>query len=248
MTALSGIEPTPMHCREFESRLNDILDNRGQPRADGQLVAHAQVCDPCRQLLAGQQALFAGLKHRPLAATVSTGFADRVVAQSGATFLVGNRVSPARAWWAVATVLSTAAAVLLIVSLVWQARRGNVPRLDNNVVNRDPATPAHERLAPNGRAPGSNLAMSQSDWLIEAPRLPSHIRGSYRGTLDNLAVALPETVQRLDEVEHYAPGIRPIRISFGLMFDALWRTLPGSRDEDRPTRTSYRAIELQQIA
>jgi hypothetical protein len=241
-----------MHCRDFESRLNDILDDRGQPRADAQLAAHAQGCDSCRQLLAGQQALFAGLKHRPLAAAVSTAFAERVVAQSGATseaaVVLAHRVSPARAWWALATVLSTAAAVLLVVSLIWQARRGNAPGPDNNLVNRDPATPAHDRLAPQRRSAGSSLAMSQSDWLIEAPRLPSHIRGSYRGTLDYLAVALPETVQRLDEVEHYAPGIRPIRISFGLMFDALWRTLPGSRDEDPPTRTSFRAIELRQIA
>jgi hypothetical protein len=245
MTALSGIEHTPMHCHEFESRLNDVLDDRGQPRADGQLVAHAQHCDSCRQLLAGQQALFAGLKHRPLAATVLTGFADRVVAQSGQAVQVAQRVSPARAWWAVATVLSTAAAVLLVVSLVWQARRGNLPRPDHNIVNNGPSIPTP---LPKRGAPRNGLAMSQADWLIEAPRLPSHIRGSYRGTLDNLAVALPETVQQLDHVEHYAPGIRPIRISFGLMIDALWRTFPGSRDEDRPTRTSFRASELRQVA
>lgn len=235
-----------MHCRDFESRLNDILDDRGQPRADAQLDAHAQVCEPCRQLLAGQQVLLAGLKHRPLPAAVSAGFADRVVAQVKPV-VVARGASPSRVWWALGTVLSTAAAVLLVVSLVWQARRWNAPRPDN-IVNDSPSAPAPNRPLPKRSGPQSGLAMSQADWLLEAPRLPSHIRGSYRGTIDNLAVALPETVQRLDEVEQYAPGIRPIRISFGLMFDALWRTIPGSRDEERPTRTSFQAIELRQIA
>jgi hypothetical protein len=118
--------------------------------------------------------------------------------------------------------------VLLIVSLVWQARRGVAS-----------ATWKHDREFSRCAAGASawrrelGLAISQADWLIEAPRLPSRIRGSYQGTIDNLAVALPETVQRLDEVEHYAPGIRPIRISFGVLLDALWRTLPGSHDDDR---------------
>jgi len=229
----------PMHCREFESRLNDILDDRGQPRADAQLAAHADACDPCRQLLAGQQVLFAGLKHRPLP-PVSAGFAGRVVAQAAPASVV-SRGSSSRMWWALATVVSTASAVLLIVSLVWQARRGNVPQPSDNLVNQTPTAPAR-----NHRAPGSGLALSQGDWLIEAPRLPSRIRGGYRGTIDNLAVALPETVQRAGE--HIAPGIRPIRISFGVLLDALWRTFPGSHDDERPTRTSYHALHLGQIA
>jgi hypothetical protein len=231
-----------MHCREFESRLNDILDDRGQPRADRQLAAHAEACDPCRQLLEGQQALFTGLKHRPLPAT-STGFAARVVAQAApAPTVTRSGSSSRRIGWALATVLTTAAAALLIVSLVWQARRGNVPQPSDNLVNHAPTAPSRPHRPPSG------LAMSQADWLIEAPRLPSHFRGSYQGTIDNLAVALPETVQRLDEVEHYAPGIRPIRISFGVLLEALWRTFPGTHDDERPTRPSYQALDLGQMA
>jgi len=229
-----------MHCREFESRLNDILDDRGHPRADAQLAAHADACDPCRQLLVGQQILFTGLKHRPLPA-VSVGFAGRVVAQAAPTVVVARHSPSWRIGWALATVLSTAAAVLLIVSLVWQARRGNVPTPSGEIVQREPATPTAK-----GRAPGSGLALSQGDWLIEAPRLPSRIRGGYRGTIDNLAVALPETVQRIDE--HFGPGIRPIRVSFGVLLNAFWRTIPGTHDDEPPTRTSYHALNLRQLA
>lgn len=232
-----------MHCREFESRLNDILDGCGQPRADAQLADHAEKCDPCRELLDGQQALFAGLAHRPLPAATA-GFARRVVERVAPAVVVAHGRSSRRIWWALATVLSTAAAVLLVVSLVWQARRGPAPDPGDAVVN----VPSTSLPNPHRAAPGG-LAMTHGDWLIEAPRLPSRIRGSYHGTIDNLAATLPETVERLDEVEHYAPGIRPIRISLGVLLDALWRTIPGSHeDAPRSTRTSYRLTYLRHVA
>jgi hypothetical protein len=232
-----------MHCREFESRLNDILDDRGPPRADTQLAAHAEACEACRRLLDGQQALWNGLVQRPLPST-SAGFARRVVQQAAPEVVISRGAFARRIWWALATVLSTAAAVLLVVSIVWQARRGSAPQPGESVVNVPNTTPT----TPNRAAPGG-LAMAHGDWLIEAPRLPSRIHGTYRGTIDNLAVTLPETARRLDEVEHYAPGIRPIRISFGVLLDALWRTIPGSHeDSPRSTRTSYRQADLRHVA
>ena len=232
-----------MHCREFESRLNDILDDRGQPRADTQLASHAEACDPCRRLLDGQQALFQGLAQRPLP-SLSGGFARRVVQHAAPEVVVARGVSSGRIWWAVATVLSTAAAVLLVVSIVWQARRGQAPQPGESVVSLPETAPN----TPNLAAPGG-LAVAHGDWLIEAPRLPSRIRGSYRGTIDNLAVTIPETARRLDEVEHYAPGIRPIRLSLGVLIDALWRTIPGSHeDNQRSTRTSYRQADFRHVA
>jgi hypothetical protein len=232
-----------MHCRDFESRLNDILDDRGQPRADAQLAEHAAQCDPCRALLDGQQALFAGLAHRPLPAPAA-GFARRIALQVAPDVVVVRGASTRRVWWAVATVLSTAAAVLLVVSLVWQARRGAAPQPGDAVVN----APSSALPTPH-RAPPGGLAVAHGDWLIEAPRFPSRIRGTYHGTIDNLAVTLPETVERLDEVEHYAPGIRPIRLSLGVLLNALWRTIPGSHEDAQPsTRTSYRPAELRHVA
>jgi hypothetical protein len=243
--AFQNVNPVDMKCREFESRLNDVLDDRGQPRADGQLAAHAATCEPCRELLDGQAALFAGLAHRPLAAAPASGFARRVVADAAPLVSLGESRFR-RIGWALATVLSAAAAALLIVSLVWQARQNTAPREGNNVVTVPQPKPGES--APRRGGSGSGLAMAQADWLIEAPRLPSRIRGSYRGTIDNLAVALPETVQRLDEVEHYAPGIRPIRVSFGVLLDAFWRALPGGDSDEQPTRTSYQPYDHRHVA
>jgi hypothetical protein len=36
-------------------------------------------------------------------------------------------------------------------------------------------------------------------------------------------------------VERYAPGIRPIRVSFTMLLEALWRAIPGmSADHPEP--------------
>jgi hypothetical protein len=94
-----------MHCRDFESRLNDILDDRGQPRADAQLVAHADGCDPCRQLLDGQQVLFDGLKQRQFPTTRCRIRAARR-GGSGPAMQVTRGASSRRIGWAIATVLS----------------------------------------------------------------------------------------------------------------------------------------------
>jgi hypothetical protein len=57
-------------------------------------------------------------------------------------------------------------------------------------------------------------------------------------TLGNFTAHLPEAVEQLDQVERYAPGIRPIRVSFTMMFDALRRVITGVESETKTTRDS----------
>jgi len=237
-----------MKCREFNDRLNDLLDERSEPAGDARLAGHARECASCRLLLEDQQVVLATLKEVRVPA-MGSDFARCVVAKASAADVARRQVAPQRMLWAVGTLLSTAAAALLVVSLIWQARQGAWPFAGQSIaVTEDSHIPEQVDIAGPGRgAAPSGLALGQADWLIEAPRLPSHIRGRYRGTVDNLAVTLPETVQRLDEVEHYAPGIKPIRISLGVLLDTLWRTLPGGNHDERPTRTSYRGVELRHV-
>lgn len=242
-----------MKCREFENRLNDLLDDRKRPEGDALLADHARDCEPCGQLLAGQQLLLAGIKRASLPATTS-GFARRVVEQASPAIQVARRApSSQRNWWAVGTLLTAAAAMLLILSLVWQARQGAIP-VGNDQALTDPQEidnyPPDYRPAvrPENRSRPPGLALAQADWLIEAPRLPATLR-EYSGTFDNLAITLPETVQRLDEMEHYAPGIKPIRISFGVLLDTLWNAFPGSSNAaQQPASTTYRRLDPRHVA
>jgi len=54
-----------MQCEEFETRLNDLLDERLPIERDAVLRAHAAACGGCRRLATGYGALFQGLADLP---------------------------------------------------------------------------------------------------------------------------------------------------------------------------------------
>lgn len=235
-----------MHCPEFEDRLNEVLDHRGDPAAEERLAAHAADCAACRTRLVGARVLLRGLSKLGVP-PLPRGFAGRVVAQVGERPATRRR-GASRWWLAGGVLLTSAAAALLAVSLVWYARRSG-----DNVATRASDPPAEMRAAlPRGKKlrRGNSYAMTGGDLLIEAPRLPERLR-EYRGAIDNLAIALPRTAQQLDQMEHFAPGLRPFRLSLALLWDTLCRAIPGIRS-DEPVepreRTSLWPWSSSQIA
>ena len=129
-----------MNCEEFEQRLNDVLDRRGQPEADEQLGAHAVDCSECRTRLSGARVLLRGLARLSTPA-LPRDFSRRVVAEVLPRPPAGNQ-GASRWWLAGGVLLASAAAALLAVSLIWYARRGGEAI---NVAARDPAPPATGR-------------------------------------------------------------------------------------------------------
>jgi hypothetical protein len=87
-----------MQCVEFETRLNNLLDERRAPSVDIGLVEHAQSCARCCELLAAHEALLEGVMAMPVARLAEAErltMAYRIVAEVGsaplAPFQVGNR-------------------------------------------------------------------------------------------------------------------------------------------------------------
>lgn len=242
-----------MNCREFADRLNELLDERRNPRADRALAAHAADCQPCDELLAGHELVLATIAHLPVV-PASSGFARRVVARAVPEFRPVQKLPASRAWLALSTLLAAAAAMLLAVSLVWYARQGEPVAADPNEIDRDHGSAIAGQGSPRrpvvqGGTRGGSLALGQSNWIVNVPRLPSELRRNYRGTLDNLATSLPQTVQRLDEVERYAPGIKPLRVSFRVLMEALWRAMPGGEDGPATkSRTTRWGLEPHALA
>jgi len=227
-----------MQCHEFEDRLHSLLDDRQSPEADPQIVAHAATCEPCGHLLIGQRLLLAGLrrgvKHisgSQLAQNVVAGYqADPVEA------LVLDGSSTGRRIWRVVGWLAATAAALAIAVSIYVASQPGRPRVAvsspsvNRVplVNRDSATGpkqpnrdvAHSDPRP-ARASGRRAHALGAFQLL--PR-----GGGYGVALADMATSsLPEAVERMEEVERYAPGIRPIRVSIAMLWNALWRSIPG---------------------
>jgi len=118
-----------MNCGQFETRLNLILDQRRSPVDDAALTAHATACVQCDDLLADHVALMRGVSEarQPV---VRDGFARRVVEQARPVSARQRRAK--RLLLAVCVAFSSAAAMLLAISIVWKAREGqgvNDPRL-----------------------------------------------------------------------------------------------------------------------
>ena len=223
-----------MQCRKFEQRLNEVLDERGDPAADSRLLAHAEICAPCRTLLAGQRQLLWGLRRWP-APKPTPGFARRVLARSKGSAAADSPRLASKSLLAAGTLLASAAAAFLAVSLVWHARH-RVPS-GEAITKREAAAQVKNGKPGRPAVAGATLALAQGngphdnwrqgDWLVEAPRFPDHLRDS----LDELADSFPDSVHRFSEVERLAPGIRPLRLSFALLWDTLFRALPGVSNE-----------------
>jgi SAM-dependent methyltransferase len=72
--------------------------------------------------------------------------------------------------------------------------------------------------------------------------------GNYGVTLADMATSsLPEAVERMEEVERYAPGIRPIRVSFAMLWNALWRSIPGLGSSESDPKAWHGRMDVRRL-
>lgn len=249
-----------MKCTDFEDRLNELLDDRRAPQDDAALQAHAEICSECREMLLAQESLFRGvalLQRR----TPAPELGKRVLRELNAPGTPGNAPpptlaplpSPPRRSWL--PLLAAAAAVMLAVGFsVWLVNRGNQVR---NI-----AQPRDRGVHPKGLAigtPGKRVNPKQNESLVPPPQvavkqpivvspetlspqtriLTPEEHEQYREAMASLATQLSTSAQwpQIDNIdmEHYAPGIRPIRESFGVALEALLKTIPSGKKDIAPT-------------
>ncbi|MEX2027569.1 MAG: hypothetical protein WEH44_09710, partial [Pirellulaceae bacterium] len=87
-----------MQCVEFETRLNDRLDERLSLSVDTRLVDHAQNCAGCSELLAAHEVLLEGVQALPtvgLRDGERHAFAQRIAAEVGRAPLEASRADDA---------------------------------------------------------------------------------------------------------------------------------------------------------
>jgi hypothetical protein len=235
-----------MKCREFEERLNRLLDLRRAAEADETLSDHAASCDACRQLLIGQRALLAGLGAGavpPLPADFSRRVVSRFQAEPIEALVIDSGSAARRAWQLAGLVAATAAAVMIAVSVFIASRPDSGPKVARNFQrggNAASKQPGRSRgsLAfdqPSAPRRGASRAPARGGLLFLA-----RPQGGYSEAIADMASQLPEAVERIEQVERYAPGIRPIRISFAMLWEALWRALPGMHSEEDPSARMHR--------
>lgn len=238
-----------MQCPEFESRLHTLLDERRNPAADPSLSAHAANCEPCQELLDGQLAVVNTMARLKRAGIVLEKNPPTVRARLGASSRPLQWTSAPRASrMGLAAVLKSAAALaaamLLALGLIWllrgrESRLADVPLRGNRMMPMGSSARTLAMVASGRPAAARPQRFLGGDWLLEAPRLPEHFR-TYRGTLGQLALALPSAFEHLEEVDLYAPGFNTLRASLGMIWHTLVYPFPSpSKDDDvAPERTT----------
>lgn len=200
-----------MRCEQFEDRLQLLLDQRRVPERDTQLVAHAQVCPPCRELLSVQAQLFDALELAEVP-DLPEDFARDVVAQVKPAVVVepptsGNRMAP--------ILLAIAASLLLglfSAALIWMSSHGQHMAQDD------------KEISPNVESPAAADVAEGDNW--------------WRLSRSSLATLYPSDVRQRhrEQVETIADELRPIATPFTTAATALRRTIPvrKNRSEDQP--------------
>lgn len=154
-----------MRCEEFESRLNEILDRRRNPRSDAELSLHAASCLECGDLLAGYQSLLAGFKRREVVAPPDS-IAANVRLQLGQ--------KRGRGMWRQRAPLALVAAALVAVAILPGLRNGmgRAPIETQTASSLVPSTFAPATLANTvGSAHASSAATSSGAPLAVLARM-----------------------------------------------------------------------------
>ena len=229
-----------MRCREFEDRMNDILDQRQAPERDGQLVRHARECQACRQMLDGQVALLSGLELWE-APSLSSRFAAAVLVQAEAIPVAALADLPHRPkskWIRVIAALVSLAAVVLIAVFIGLSRQQE-PERPIAEKPEQPVLPKTVDIAKNSlpkpAATSQEIAKVVPSPRLETPSAPAGEYQEYRVMLNTVGAQLPYAVEKIDEVQQATPAIRPLRASFSMAIGTLQRTIPNRTRRDNRT-------------
>jgi hypothetical protein len=264
-----------MQCARFEDRLNQLLDERLSPECDAELLAHAQRCDSCRELLAISEQLFLGLELRDYP-EVSPDFAQRVVAVAarseptpGQDLLTRSTTREPKRWnfapWA-----SLAVAASLLLAAVPLIRWLN-PSDPSSVANREgeAVTPSVPQTNPDPKPNSASLVAQESGHSGERalPResLPPSIDERFdvyfpEAFASNIVLnpddlldgrqtgqMIRSLTSRLPDMPvDETPGLRPFATSVSLTLGMVRKTLPGGRDSNsEPRKTPAPATKPQ---
>lgn len=225
-----------MRCREFEDRMNDLLDQRLPPERDALLLRHAGECRSCHELLAGQATLLAGvelLETPPL----STNFAAAVLVQSREipeALETNTPRSGKKKWLGMLVGLVSLAAVVLVAVWIGMSRQEDPARPAAAKPASPAAAPKTIEVAKDLAPPKQSAPTSVAN-AVAPPIAAKEEYQEYRDAINSLTAQLPSAVEKIDEVQQSTPAIRPLRASFSMAIGTLQRTIP-SRTTKRDTR------------
>ena len=225
-----------MHCDEFESRLNELLDERHAPRRNPALRAHAAVCAPCEALLRGYESLLDAVDalETPVPAA---GFAAQVVSQGLA--LAHPQPTRRRSRHAQSMALAAALLVAALPGLFWlTAGSRPLPREPVAAAALRNAT-ADERMTAQA---GIRQTAREDETGDSQQRSLASIRQSLLEVLDYLPAADSQPSPAMAAADgpsskwasEIHPGAEPLAITAGRSIVALFQVMPNGMPATSP--------------
>jgi hypothetical protein len=213
-----------MRCEQFETRLQLLLDQRKVPERDSQLVAHAQRCSDCQEVLSLQSQLFDVLEMAEVP-ELPKGFAESVVARVVPPVAAHPTLAPNR----MVSILVALAASLVIglfsAGVIWiNSDRGQVAQ-------EEPA------IAPNAQNAEVIETTDGDNWWRISP--------------SSLATLYPSDVRQRhrQQVETIADELKPITTPFTTAATALRRTIPvGKKVDERQPQAAVPTIWPRELS
>jgi hypothetical protein len=200
-----------MQCVQFETRLNELLDERLSPELEPAIGRHAGECARCAALLAAHEDLLTGVESLRM----SEAMPDLAVRVAGELSRRHILAPPARGWW-----IPAAAAALLLGVGVWcwaAASRKGAEQLATSGTDMSVAmrTAAHEGPSPSA-SPASTAPTATSRSRVVSQWIVT----------DTKALAEDFSVRPRLLMEQMADGIKPVADSMSAALEALRRNLP----------------------
>jgi hypothetical protein len=250
-----------MQCEKFERRLHQVLDQRGRPEDDPQLLFHARACAACRNRLAAQELLWAGLAEQ-VTPQVSANFAETVVHRA-----LAHRPSPLAVSRYPRRLSTLAAAAALLLALIptayWASRHRENADTGTGTATIQPANAAAiANLAPQEPSPPRNDVSSlpappQGATVNMEPSLDSARQAReerYAQVLEQWRTQLPELGDRLGLTDADAPTVQgaaavsqltnrlrlPLAASIESTLNVLRTALPSASAEQNSTKPQAR--------
>ena len=244
-----------MHCKQFEVRLDHLLDQRLSPDTDYELQAHTYECEACRNLLSYHSQVMQHLELKPIPMP-STNFAQRVVTRC--TKLIrhhdltqprvsllpapddsSNTVKSTRLklghWFS--WIATTAATTLLIIALHWQF---NSADLTNTPVAQQPDQQVEIPVKKPSAITGTNpQQVAEQAFTIENQSSDRKLTQWLKNPNSDVRKQVGSWINDLndrsnDPLQQFTDGLSPITSSFTVTWKALRQTIPGRRQPSSP--------------
>lgn len=229
-----------MRCEEFEIRLEEVLDERQSPASDPRLKEHADTCAACRSRVAAYDTMLAGLALCAAPSWDDPRLVERVFFDVRRPSLL-HRVQ-SRPWTFAASLLATAALILIVVSLSLRSwNHGPQPGPDNLVhsLPEHPAAASKElrqtfeprTLNELARAAGDKymvLVRQTGESVAEVLELVPELPGS-----ESLSDGASKSESNPGWASEMAQGFEPVTDSARSSLHSLWLAIPAADEDSR---------------